>query len=470
MKEVHSMVLALQRTVEFENELEAHSPSGETGEVTFVGIMSTCFEPYMSAFVTDEDENLSEILNDLLRNESWMSSSTTHVLKSSTELFLHIQKSVRRCAQLTTSKTFFNMHRIYKKTLLAYVQALTRRLPPREAPVNTSDSETKETKVKWENDAKRLCAIVETADYCASTTEQLEDSLRKQVDEAFEDQINMKNEVDQFIGLSGKAIKSLVSLTVNRLEPALNFMTKTNWSNVTRVGDSSNYVSTLTRIVHHAIQLVRQNFAPAHYRVFCDRLVCAFVPRFTSSLYRCRQMSGTGAQQVLLDASVIKTLLQDMLTYGLEGEKKRKAASQAFLDLVNAEMLRPEGILKLVLTEPENFADTYVVLFEGGNLTDFQQLLELKGFGKEAPAIIADYTSIMRATGLSLETQTNANTEKSSDSADLQRLAAAGQNTVGSMKNLFGRLSNTIMDSNLQDRLRISETAADMLKRGLGSR
>mmetsp|Transcript_24729 Transcript_24729/g.97669 ORF Transcript_24729/g.97669 Transcript_24729/m.97669 type:complete len:99 (+) Transcript_24729:2325-2621(+) len=90
-------------------------------------------------------------------------------------------------------------------------------------------------------------------------------------------------------------------------------------------------------------------------------------------------MSGTGAQQVLLDASVIKTLLQDMLTYGLEGEKKRKAASQAFLDLVNAEMLRPEGILKLVLTEPENFADTYVVLFEGGNLTDFQQLLELKG-------------------------------------------------------------------------------------------
>lgn len=49
------------------------------------------------------------------------------------------------------------------------------------------------------------------------------------MDEAFEDQINMKNEVDQFIGLSGKAIKSLVSLTVNRLEPALNFMTKTNW-------------------------------------------------------------------------------------------------------------------------------------------------------------------------------------------------------------------------------------------------
>lgn len=50
MKEVHSMVLALQRTVEFENELEAHSPSGETGEVTFVGIMSTCFEPYMSKY------------------------------------------------------------------------------------------------------------------------------------------------------------------------------------------------------------------------------------------------------------------------------------------------------------------------------------------------------------------------------------------------------------------------------------
>lgn len=96
----------------------------------------------------------------------------------------------------------------------------------------------------------------------------------------------------------------------------------------------------------------------------------------------------------------------------------------------------------------------------------------LSGLRKEAPEIITEYHRILRANGVSTEDMTSAEAAaRLGNNTANDATNSGGANTVDSMKSLFGRLSNNwLSDSHIGDRLQISETAADMFKRGLGSR
>jgi hypothetical protein len=49
-----------------------------------------------------------------------------------------------------------------------------------------------------------------------------------------------------------------------------------------------------------------QALLPLYVRWFCDKLVASLVPRLIGSIYRCRRIGESGAQQIQMDVGALK--------------------------------------------------------------------------------------------------------------------------------------------------------------------
>jgi len=260
--DVTVLLRVLQKTIEFEQELERRfsqssldneekrrfstaSLQSEDSEWTtkqhrFVGLISTCFEPYMGAYSALEDKNLGELLQKLVSEETWTLESPSTVLKSSTELFLQIKRCMKRCGALTTNQTFFNLHKVFKKHLKTYANALGEQLSkqghlPSSSGFSFSSKDILPPSLHIQPleltqvEERTICYIVSTAEYCASTVEQLVNSIKKRVDPVFADKVQMDIERDEFRAVAAKGLRSLAVGFYTRIQKHLNLMTQVNW-------------------------------------------------------------------------------------------------------------------------------------------------------------------------------------------------------------------------------------------------
>lgn len=80
----------------------------------------------MGPYVEMEEKQLHERLDSTMKEEDWQvqDSSSTQVLQSASQVFMHIKKVLNRCASLTTRKTLFDLHYAFKRTLIAYASRL----------------------------------------------------------------------------------------------------------------------------------------------------------------------------------------------------------------------------------------------------------------------------------------------------------------------------------------------------------
>lgn len=89
---------------------------------SFRGTISSCFEPYMGVYVSLEEATLLELVEKQVLDESWEAEpgSQSKILTSSTQVFLHIKKSLKRCTALTRSQTLFNLFKVRGQTAPGY--------------------------------------------------------------------------------------------------------------------------------------------------------------------------------------------------------------------------------------------------------------------------------------------------------------------------------------------------------------
>ncbi|CAI7886605.1 unnamed protein product, partial [Closterium sp. NIES-53] len=102
------------------------------------------------------------------------------------------------------------------------------------------------------------------------------------------------------------------------------------------------------------------------------QLAASFGPRYYATVFKAKRLSGTGAQQMLLDTHGIKTILLELPALG------GLAATAAYSKYVTREMGRSEALLKVVLAPQENLVDTYRTLLPDGSTADFLRTLDLK--------------------------------------------------------------------------------------------
>ena len=125
-----------------------------------------------------------------------------------------------------------------------------------------------------------------------------------------------------------------------------------------------------------------------------------------------------GAQQLLLDAQAIRTLLLSAptlrgihrsATAGDDDELEVSSsitdetaapAPAGYVSFVQREMPRAEMLLKIIATPKERFADTIKALWPDATISDLTRLLDLKGTAKkEQQDLLAQLGLVQRGSG-----------------------------------------------------------------------
>ncbi|KAL2227786.1 UNVERIFIED_CONTAM: Vacuolar protein sorting-associated protein 53 A [Sesamum indicum] len=425
--DVGALLLALQRTLEFEEELAEKfgggSRSKESGtdigedmvdnnnqtvsdirkkyekklaanhgsenEFNFRGIISSCFEAYLTVYVELEEKTLMEHLEKLVQEETWEieEGSQTNVLSSSMQVFLIIRRSLKRCSALTKNQTLFNLFKVFQRILKAYATKLFARLPKGGtgivAAATGMDGQIKTS----DKDERLICYIVNTAEYCHKTSGELAENVSKIVDPQFADRIDMSEVQDEFSAVITKALITLVHGIETKFDTEMAAMTRVPWGTLESVGDQSEYVNGINTILTASIPVLGRLLSPIYFQFFLDKLASSLGPRFYLNIFKCKQISETGAQQMLLDTQAVKTILLEIPSLA-----KQTSAAAAYSKFVSREMSKAEALLKVILSPVDSVADTYCALLPEGTPGEFQRILDLKGLKRtDQQSILDDY-------------------------------------------------------------------------------
>nr|GFC41271.1 membrane trafficking VPS53 family protein [Tanacetum cinerariifolium] len=74
-------------------------------------------------------------------------------------------------------------------------------------------------------------------------------------------------------------------------------MTCVPWGTLESVGDQSEYVNNIKMILNGSIPVLGSLLSPVYFQFFLDKLASSLGPRFCLNIFKCNQISETGAQQ-----------------------------------------------------------------------------------------------------------------------------------------------------------------------------
>ncbi|CAI0380712.1 unnamed protein product [Linum tenue] len=322
-----------------------------------------------------------------LQEEKWdiEEGSQNNVLSSSMQLFLIIKRSLKRCSALTKSQTLLNLFRVFEKILKAYASKLKARLPKGGvgivAAATGMDGQIKTS----DRDERVICYIVNSAEYCRKTSGELAESVSRIIDPQLAAGADMSSAEEEFSGLITEALMTLVHGLETKFDIEMAAMTRVPWATLESVGDQSAYVNGINMILTSSTPVLGSLLAPVHFQYFLDKLASSLGPRFYTNIFKCKQISETGAQQMLLDTQAVKTIL---LEIPMLGQQMSSAAS--YSKFVSREMSKAEALLKVILSPVDSVADTYRALLPDGTPMEFQRILELKGLKKADQQTILD--------------------------------------------------------------------------------
>ncbi|KAL4562787.1 hypothetical protein LXL04_026818 [Taraxacum kok-saghyz] len=476
--DVGTLLMALQRTIEFEEELaEKFGGSGGSRNVTndfdetnksesnnnnqivqdirkkyekklaahqdddkdlavpgagfnFRGIISSCFEPHLMVYVDFEEKTLMDNLEKLVQEETWdMDDGQTNILSSSMQVFLIIRRSLKRCSALTKNQTLLNLFKVFKRVLKAYATKLFMKLPKGGtgivAAATGMDGQIKTS----DKDERMICYIVNTAEYCHKTAGELAENVSKIIDTQLADAVDMSEVEDEFSAVITKALVTLVNGLETKFDIEMAAMTRVPWATLESVGDQSEYVNNIKMFLNGSIPVLGSLLSPVYFQFFLDKLASSLGPRFYLNIFKCKQISETGAQQMLLDTQAVKTILLDIPSLG-----KQTSGAASYSKFVSREMSKAEALLKVILSPVDSVADTYSALLPEGTPSEFQRILDLKGLKKaEQQTILEDLTKRGSGTTSAVQVVPAPATATSAAPAPVVVTQAAAASSYGAM-------------------------------------
>jgi len=384
----------VRRKYESMRKTQAPGPksSGEgksQANTVFLACISPCFEPHLKCYVELEEKSLRETIDNLIKEEKWEPESTENdVLSSSVQVFLRMKKSLKRCSSLTKGQTLFDLSQCFQRVLQSYSMRLTERLPRNGA--NRHGGMASTTSTEWhvklgdEKEEKVVCLIINTSEYCYETVEQLGQSIAKMLEKQFSNQVDMSQAQDEFSGVITTALSTLVMGLETRMDQALSAMVKMNWAAVDTVGDQSEYVNIFSSVLADSIPRLGSYLSQSNFRYLCDKFTASFIPRFYLTVFKCKKLSDSGAQQLLLDAQAVRTLLLDLPSLG------NHPLPPSYSRTVTQEMSKSENLLKVILSPPDAILTNFFALMPSNAVREVPQILELKGLKKNEQQVILD--------------------------------------------------------------------------------
>ncbi|KIV99490.1 uncharacterized protein PV09_08796 [Verruconis gallopava] len=390
--DVNLLLSCLQETLNFEHNLEKHftgegrssmdTVDSRTMSSQSVGnIISEAFEPYMTLWIESQDKQLAaQIATYRMQPMRPLEDEFTaqSVMPSSTELFHFYRLALAQCAKISTGQRFLELSNTFAKYLDQYSQqVLFYFLTERSGPAGPN--------------VEAIIMVLNTADYCYLTCNQLEERIKGRIDEDLRSQVDLQNQADAFMGIASAAIRSLVKKIELEIEPIWREMRNMPWSRMENVGDSSNYISELLRVVREqSSEILKLLYKHQYARAFCDNLVDAISMLYITNVAQCKPISEVGAEQMLLDTYTLKKGLVDLPVIN---EKEGAQAPTSFVKQVNTSMSKIDQVLKTLQVRPlppEALVQAYLIHIGDRSETNFKKILELKGIRKQDQHSLVD--------------------------------------------------------------------------------
>jgi hypothetical protein len=391
------------------------------------GIISAAFKPYMASYVKYERQKIDSAVQASVEEDAKSSSAGgafASVLRSATQLFAQSSNAVGRCVQLSTGQTLFDLFEETNGAMASYAQDLQERMLPRPVPSAAGQLPGETYVFTNEADIPRLvdsiCLVINTSEYCAETVPKFAESVQKMLDVAYREHVIPSSENTQqvFYNLSVKALKTLSGVVACVLDASLLRMSKdTDWSRVTQVMDQSTYVTNMQRPMRLAFSIARRRLDETRFRKFSQDFAEPSVRRYQASIYRCRQVSEVGAQQLLLDAQTIRSMLleaprtrpatdrvltciaqnkaieEDDENFGSRGEGAEDemgnpilppAPPASYTRTVQKEMQSAELLLKIIAAPPpDRLREMIKVHWPSASAEQLIRVMEIKGMSKK---------------------------------------------------------------------------------------
>lgn len=401
--DVNLLLSCLQETMDFEQTLERRFSSESRASIdtlssaderthTFNGSISVAFEPYLSLWVESQDKALASMIpkyknQPLLPTDEEFSPQA--VITSAIELFHFYKLTLSQCAKLSTSERLLDLTGTLAKYLDEYAQQVL--LSILQKPGQTGPS------------LEDVVLVLNTADFWHANTEQLEENIKKRIDNDLMSKVDLSSQADAFLGVASAAVIALVNKVEADCEGAWREMKNTNWSKMESVGDQSSYVGELVSHVNSKAQeiltvVVKQQYA----RAFADKLVEHIANTYVFTVVQCRPISEVGAEQMLLDKYVLTKALESLLSHhNAPGASQQQphAPPSSFVKRVNATMTRFDPLLKTLQVRPsppEGLVQAYLIHIGDRSDTNFRKILELKGIRKQDQGHLIELFAIHR--------------------------------------------------------------------------
>ncbi|VDB95976.1 unnamed protein product [Peniophora sp. CBMAI 1063] len=344
--------------------------------------ISAAFEPHMGVYVRAQDRTIADMIAshrgptarsslDTTSHASEHDENPPSVLPSSTELFYFYSQTMDACATLSTGKPLFDLLDVFKKWLRTYAGEILPKTLKRVGPLPRRSMDA-----RWDvTEIKNACLVINTADYCYNTAQELEERMRQRIADEYKEKVSLQHEMDLFISAASSSIVILLREMEAGCEPHLLTLSRTAWASLQEVTGPSAYVLELSRSLEQVSELVIPLVESKKYlRNFFDKASSLVLTRFTNSMVRSRPLKENGAEQLMLDlASLKSTLLK------LPGES---LTSASYTRSITKTTQRLEALLKVIVapqSPAEGFILNYILLIGDASFSNFQKILDLKG-------------------------------------------------------------------------------------------
>lgn len=505
-----AMIKALQKTIEFENELNMkynhtlnldqidindeqqtnhaaqqirakyndtnvrESTTQHNNMISFTGQISDVFVPYMSSYVEMEKHDIIELINRMNADEQWFNVHTGHNngltttqtqastdqpthYNSSNELFLYIKNSIQRCSKLSKNTTLYNLYtNVYTIGLKQYADLLESHIPQKQLLQQSySDSNIQ---LLSHLDIVVVCYIINTAHYCIDTIDQLQPAIVNLIDTEYKDKIDITGIVDTYSLVINRCLQ-LLSYTINgKLSRALQSMIRVQWDIITTVGDESNYIKSIDVQLHDDIPYITNLLSTQKYSMtLYNLIVSTYIPRYIDTILKCKKMNEMGAQQMSLDTQVLKKILCSIPDINNKnqtnndestGNKKITLPHKLYIKYVNSEMSRAEALLKTLVSPNDRLIITFKALLPKSSTDELMKLMQLKNITKR------DQLQLIQQYNTTVSVDDQIKLPQSTVSGFTSNISDIGNQFVGKLT------QNNVLNTVTQSHGRIAPTAA----------
>uniref|UniRef100_A0AC35TLR8 Vacuolar protein sorting-associated protein 53 homolog n=1 Tax=Rhabditophanes sp. KR3021 TaxID=114890 RepID=A0AC35TLR8_9BILA len=409
------------------------------------------FDEYIDIFIAAQNKKLMEFLDECaskirsgaekpVRQEN----ATSQPLVSSADMFLLLKKIITESSKLCADPDalLWKLVDIFKNCLQKYAnECISTFLPKGSTWGSLSTTASLFQNFIRDDSSQRLsldqqyftCCLLSTADWCAETTIQLQDKLKQRLAT-----VDFTSEIEIFYGIANKSLMILVNDIEVFYENIFQDMVKRDWSKIKSVGDESPFIVQLRNHLKETIPLIRDYFSDIrkYFAHFCLKLATQLVNKYLGVVYRCKPISVTGAEQLLLDTAALKSFLLGMLSTGSIVHVKPPTI---YTTTVTKTLTKAEMVLKVVINPLKtnaDFIDNYVKILPDSDSTELQKILDMR--------------SMKRSEQIPLLNLYKATVEESMETHTLPNVHSLPTNLSATIGQVVGIAAENITDSSMR--------------------